>query len=102
MQRSSSAGTGITRVLFFSAATSATVCRSRSCYAAGPAAITAAAWASFFDACVLQRASARWPCLAGQDSRGWGRVRGIVPFAGERGGEIGTDGEAAVQPGEMQ
>ena len=61
-----------------------------------------AAWASFLDACVLQRASARWPCLAGQDSRGWGRVRGLVPFPGERAGEIGTDGEAAVQAGETQ
>jgi hypothetical protein len=48
MKRSSSTGTGITRVLFFSAATSTTVCRSRN--VAGPAAITATAWASFLDA----------------------------------------------------
>ena len=102
MKRSSSTGTGITRVLFFSAATSTTVCRSRSRNAAGSAAITAAAWASFLDTCVLQRASARWPCLAGQDSRGWGRVRVLVPFPGERAGEIGTDGEVAVQAGKTQ
>jgi hypothetical protein len=49
-KRSSSTGTGMTRVLFFSAATSTTVCSSRSCSAAGSAAITAAAWASFLDA----------------------------------------------------
>jgi hypothetical protein len=56
MKRSSSTGTGVTRVLFFSAATSTTVCRSRSRSgdAAGSAAITAAAWASFLDACALQ------------------------------------------------
>jgi hypothetical protein len=34
--------------------------------------------------------------LAGQGSRGWGRLRGLVPFHGERAAEIGTDGEAAV------
>ena len=49
-KRSSSTGKGITRVLFFSAATSATVCSSRSCRAAGSAAITVAASASLVDA----------------------------------------------------
>jgi hypothetical protein len=38
------------RVLVFSAATSTTVCSSRSCKAAGSAAMTVAAWASFLDA----------------------------------------------------
>ncbi len=40
----------MTRVLFFSAATSTTVCSSRNCNAAGSAAMTVAAWASFLDA----------------------------------------------------
>ncbi len=48
--RSSSTGTGMTRVLFFSAATSTTVCNSRSCSAAGSRAITLAAAASRLDA----------------------------------------------------
>ena len=42
------------------------------------------------------------PGLAGQDSRGWGRIRWLVPFYGERAAEIGTDGEAAVQAGKAQ
>jgi hypothetical protein len=41
--RSSSTGTGMTSVLFFSPATSTTVCSSRSCSAAGSRAITFAA-----------------------------------------------------------
>jgi len=49
-KRSSSTGNGMTRVLFFSAATSTTVCSSRSCSAAGSAAMTEAAWASFLEA----------------------------------------------------
>jgi hypothetical protein len=48
--RSSSTGTGMTRVLFFSPATSTTVCSSRSCSAAGSRAITFAAAASRLDA----------------------------------------------------
>ena len=48
--RSSSTGTGMTRVLFFSAATSTTVCSSLSCNAAGSRAITLAAMASRLEA----------------------------------------------------
>src|SRR5580700_6546735 len=48
--RSSSTGTGMTSVLFFSPATSTTVCSSRSCSAAGSRAITLAAAASRLDA----------------------------------------------------
>jgi len=35
-----------------------------------------------------------------QELRGW--VRGFVPLHGERAAQIGTDGEAAVQAGEVQ
>ena len=49
-KRSNSTGNGITSVLFFSAATSTTVCSNRSCKAAGSAAMTVAAWASFLEA----------------------------------------------------
>ena len=49
-KRSSSTGNGMTSVLFFSAATSTTVCSNRSCNAAGSAAMTEAAWASFLEA----------------------------------------------------
>ena len=52
-KRSSSTGTGMTRVLFFSAATSTTVCRSRSCRAAGSADMMVAACASFLDAWIF-------------------------------------------------
>jgi hypothetical protein len=48
--RSSSTGTGMTSVLFFSAATSTTVCSSRSCNAAGSRAITLAAAARRLEA----------------------------------------------------
>ena len=48
--RSSSTGTGMTRVLFFSAATSTTVCSSRSCSAAGSRAMTLAAAARRLEA----------------------------------------------------
>ena len=49
-KRSSSTGKGRTRVEFFSAATSTTVCRRRSCSAAGCSVMTSAAWASFREA----------------------------------------------------
>ena len=48
--REAQPGTGMTRVLFFSAVTSTTVCSGRSCKAAGSAAMTKAACASLLDA----------------------------------------------------
>jgi hypothetical protein len=48
----------------FSAATTTTVCSSRSCKAAGSAAMTAAAWASFLDAwysLVVLPGTSYWP-----------------------------------------
>jgi hypothetical protein len=50
-KRSSSTGNGMTSVLFWSDATSVTVCRRRSCRAPGVSLMTDAAWDSFVEAC---------------------------------------------------